>query len=50
MENIILLVEKKLKSLNFDIDWHAKKLQEAKAQKADLELELASLKIKLGED
>jgi len=50
MENIIQLAEEKLKSLDFDIDWHAKKLQEAKSQKADLELELASLKVKLGED
>ena len=50
MENIIQIIEDKIEQLQSDIDWREKKLKQDKAQKADLELELTSLKVKLGED
>ena len=48
METIIQLAEEKLKSFDFEIEYHNKKLSEVKQLKADLQLELASLKLKLG--
>jgi hypothetical protein len=50
MENIIQIIEDKIEQLQSDIDWREKKLKQDKTQKADLELELESLKVKLGED
>ena len=49
METIIQLAEEKLKSFDFEIEYHNKKLSEVKQLKADLQLELSSLKVKLGE-
>ena len=50
MENILKLIEREIESLEYDINYHTKAVQKATVKKADLELELESLRVKLGED